>query len=151
MSEFDAIREKVAVTNNVLLSKNDPALVSVTINDVILKHHVDILNTRIADYQRFTDEQNQKYLKEMLNALQKSHADAKVVASRIINDAAGFIGDQASNAISSAMSEGRDQFRKDLRIAVAKIEELRKATFVAAGVSFGCAILALGSLWLTVT
>jgi repressor of nif and glnA expression len=139
MIDFEEIRKAVAIEHNNLLSKDDPILMSVTVHEQVMQHYVGILV-----------EQNEAYLKKLAEAQQKGIADAKLTAGRVITEAAAFVSDQVNTAVLSAMEEGREQIRHDLRKAREETEEARKASAKWAAVSSLCAVLAVGSVLVNV-
>jgi len=135
MIDLDEIRKEVAMKHDVLLDKNDPTLVSLSLNEAVLSRYVELLN-----------EQNEQHLKATINAMQQGLAEAKVTASKIVNDGGRFVSDQANVAVTAAMEEGREEIRKDLRLAWTKIEAARKAAYVAAGISGICALITFSAM-----
>lgn len=60
MIDFDEIRKTVAIRHGVLLESNDPVLVTVTLNELVLSRYVEILT-----------EQNEAHRKAIEAALRK--------------------------------------------------------------------------------
>jgi hypothetical protein len=139
MIDFDEIRKAVAIEHNVLLDKNDPSLMMVTMADHLLTQHVTTLNA-----------QHDKNLKSLLAALEQGDKKAKETAGRVISQATDYACEQIKATTKAAMDEGREELRKDLRLAWSKIEAARKASYVAAGVSGICAMVTLGAMVMTV-
>lgn len=137
MIDLDEIRKDAAIKHNVLVDKDDPAMMNVTMLVSALEQGIDAMNA-----------QQERNLKALLNALQQGSVEAKKTAEKVITSASDYVSDQMNNAITAAMSEGREELRKDLRLAWTKIEESRKATFMAMGVSIFCAVVTVGSLLL---
>lgn len=144
MIDQDEIRKDVALKNNVWLGENDPILQSVTIFEKALEQSVDELNA-----------QQEANVKALINAIQQGHVEAKKTASKIINEASGYVSDQANNAISAAMSEGREEFKKLLSNYLQAMDEMKYEATTAKNMSYIAMAVsvaaALGSLWLTVT
>jgi len=135
MIDIEEIRKDIAVEHNNLLSKDDPILISVSISERVLSQCVSILN-----------EQNERNQKALLAAVKQGLAEGKVAAKEVVRSGGEYVSDQVHTAIESAINEGREELRKDLRLAWSKIEAARKASYVAAGVSVVCAVVTLGAL-----
>lgn len=136
MNDFEEIIKLVAVKHSILIKKDDPSLVSVTILDSILEQHVNTLNA-----------QQEEIVKKLLNALQQGNIEAKNTAKRVINEATNHVSDQVHIAVTSAMDEGRENLRKDLEYAWENIEKSRKAAMNWAIVSGLCMAVTAGMIW----
>lgn len=135
MIDMDEIRKEVAIKHDVLLGNDDPLLMNVTINDLLLQRCLSELN--------FQQEAN---LKTLLNALQKSNEETKRLAMKVVNEGTEFTCDQLQTAIKATMDEGREELRKDIRLAWTKIESARKAAATWAAVSSLCAAITVGAI-----
>ncbi len=94
MIDYDEIRKQVAMEHNFLIAKDDPILVSVTLNELVFQRYVDIL-----------EEKNLAHRKAIEAALQKGIADAKVTAGSVITQAADYVSEQAHTAVTAALNE----------------------------------------------
>lgn len=139
MIDYDEIRKELAISHNVIIAKDDPILIAVTLNELVFDEYVDILVAK-----------NMEYLKTLESAQQKGIADAKLTAGRVITEAAAFVSDQVNTAVLAALEDGREQIRYDLRKAREEIEEARKTSAKWAAVSSLCAVVAVGSVLVNV-
>lgn len=145
MLDFNELRKEVAIRHNVLLGPDDPILVTVTLNDLVLNRYVEILAAQNAGYQ-----------KALAALLHEQQDQAKVVAGRIITDAANYVSDQVRQAVAAAVADASTQLRQDLAEARAIRADAAAATsgaqsakvvsLVAAGLAGVCAIVALVAL-----
>ena len=46
MIDFDEIKKTVAIEHNILLDRDDPALIAVTLNELIIQKYIDILDEK---------------------------------------------------------------------------------------------------------
>lgn len=145
MLDFNELRKEVAIRHNVLLGPDDPILVTVTLNDLVLNRYVEILAAQNAGYQ-----------KALAALLHEQQDQAKVVAGRIITDAANYVSDQVRQAVAAAVADASTKLRQDLAEARAIRADAAAATsgaqsakvvsLVAAGLAGVCAIVALVAL-----
>ena len=129
MIDFEEIRKAVAIEHNNLLGKDDPILMSVTVHELVLQRHVDILADR-----------NMELLKTLEAAQQKGIADAKQTAGRVITDASNYVSEQVHTAVSSAMKEVLAQIKKELGRARQETQIAKKTAVIAAAVSCICTV-----------
>lgn len=129
MIDFDEIRKTVAIRHGVLLESNDPVLVTVTLNELVLSRYVEILT-----------EQNEAHRKAIEAALQKDIANAKQTAGRVITEAADYVSEQTHTAVSTALEEGKAQIRKDVSKFTKELQTARRTAFIAAAISCICTI-----------
>lgn len=52
MIDFEEIRKQIAIKHNVLLDKDDPILVTITINEIVLSRYLDLVTERYSDASR---------------------------------------------------------------------------------------------------
>jgi len=104
MIDFDEIRKQVAIKHNVLLDTNDPILVTVTINEMVLSRYLDLANKRYSDANR-----------ELTVALMQQQEQAKEVASRIITAATNYVSKQVQAAVSEAVETALNEAGVQLR------------------------------------
>jgi|SRR5687768_6047706 len=135
MVNVDEIRKEIAVKHDILLPENDSSLVLVTMVDSLLTQYVDDLN-----------KQQEENVKALINAVQQGIAEGKKTAKEIITKGADYVSNEAHTAVVSAMDEGREQVRKDLILAVTRIEEARIASARWAAVSSLCAAITVGAM-----
>nr|AGH89383.1 putative conjugal transfer protein TraM [uncultured bacterium] len=107
MIDFDEIRKEVAIRHNVLLGKDDPILVTVTVNDMVLGRYLDLISDQY-------DEAN----RTLTLTLQQQVEQSKETAGKIITDAANYVSDQTRQAVTEAVKEAG----KELRHQVAEVK-----------------------------
>jgi hypothetical protein len=112
MIDFDELRKTVAIKHGVLLGADDPILVTVTLNDLVLGRYVEVLTA-----------QNEAHQKALAAALQEQVGQSKATAGRIITDAADYVSTQVRQAVTTALSEAVDQMRQECAAAVAASRE----------------------------
>lgn len=136
MIDQNEIRKEVALQNGVWLGANDPMLQTVTIFEKALEQSVSTLNA-----------QHEANVKALTKVIQQGSVEAKATAGKIILDAAGYVSDQAHNAIKATIDEGREELRADLRLAWNKIEDAKKVTAIWAAASALCAAISVAAMF----
>ena len=131
MINLDEIRKEIAIKQDTLLGENDPVLMLATMVDVLLKQSVATLN-----------EQQRANLEALLKAAQRGIVEMRVEANKVIAEGTAYASDQLHNGVSTAFDEGREEIRKDLRLAWNKIDQARKVAVFSAAVSV-CALIAV--------
>lgn len=134
MIDLDEIRREVAVKNNTWLGENDPILMQVTINELILSQYVEMIATQNAEYV-------EKLSKAVDASIQKGIAESKVVAGRVITEGSNYASDQIKEAIASSIAEGGTKYLNAQYAFLKKAEEAKKSTMIAAVISVLCAII----------
>ncbi|ELU7788565.1 conjugal transfer protein TraM [Salmonella enterica] len=107
MLDFDDIRKEVAIRHNVLLGEDDPILVTVTVNELVLGRYLDLISDQY-------DEAN----RTLTLTLQQQVEQSKETAGKIITDAANYVSDQTRQAVAEAVKEAG----KELRQQVAEVK-----------------------------
>ncbi|EDI1797332.1 conjugal transfer protein TraM [Salmonella enterica subsp. enterica serovar Newport] len=107
MLDFDDIRKEVAIRHNVLLGKDDPILVTVTVNELVLGRYLDLISDQY-------DEAN----RALTLTLQQQVEQSKETAGKIITDAANYVSDQTRQAVAEAVKDAG----KELRQQVAEVK-----------------------------
>lgn len=112
MIDIDEIRKQVAIKHNVLLGKDDPILVTVTINEMVLSRYLDLANEHYSEASR-----------ELTIALQQQQEQAKDVAGRVITEAADYVSKQVrtsvEDVIKAAITDAGGQLRQQIADAQA--------------------------------
>lgn len=111
MLDFDDIRKEVAIRHNVLLGKDDPILVTVTVNELVLGRYLDLISEQY-------DEAN----RTLTLTLQQQVEQSKETAGKIITDAANYVSDQTRQAVAEAVKEAGKEAGKELRQQVAEVK-----------------------------
>lgn len=103
MLDFDDIRKEVAIRHNVLLGKDDPILVTVTVNELVLGRYLDLISDQY-------DEAN----RTLTLTLQQQVEQSKETAGRIITDAANYVSDQTRQTVAEAVKEAGKELRQQV-------------------------------------
>ncbi|WP_182333658.1 conjugal transfer protein TraM [Stenotrophomonas acidaminiphila] len=103
MIPFDELRKEVAIRHNVLLGPDDPILVTVTLNELVL---ADFLEKARNDYTAAN--------RELTVSLQQQVEQAKDTAGKIVTDSANYVREQVRQAMVSAFAEAGLQIRQQV-------------------------------------
>jgi len=129
MIDFDEIRKAAAIEHNILLEKDDPALIAVTLNELMIQRYIDILN-----------EKNIEHLKALEAAQARGLAEAKVTGGRVITDASNYVSEQVKEVVEEALEKGEAQIKRDLAGSRKELQTIRKTAVMAAAVSCICTV-----------
>lgn len=143
--DYDELRKEIAIKHNVLLGKDDPILVTVTLNDLVIGRYVENLNAANEEQQRL-----------LAAALAEHVEQAKGAGSRVITDAANYVSDQVRQAATTALSEASVVIRQEFAAAHAASREAldgartsnaaRSTAVIAAAVAGMAAVVAIAAL-----
>ncbi len=100
---IDSIRAEVARRHNVLLGRDDPIFVTVTVNELVLAHYVDLVATRA---EAATD--------RGVAASAAQVQASKETAGKLISEASGFVADQVRRAARSAADDFSEAIKQRL-------------------------------------
>lgn len=131
MIDYDEIRKELAISHNVIIAKDDPILIAVTLNELVFQKYIDILMEQNLEYTEAVQ-------KALDKALQKSVAEAKLTGSRVINEAADYVSEQTHMALTVALEASLIKIRKELSEAK---KEVQTARHTAATVIVSCAVM----------
>lgn len=137
--DIDALRAEVAKRHNVLLGKDDPIFVTLTLNELVL---ADFL----ASAQRIIDEA----MNQSSALATQQEAAAKAVAEKLVTGAGRFIADQVKEAGTKVQDEWARTLEKRITAAVEAATDAvraKRVALVGAGVSAGLALLTLGLMF----
>lgn len=132
----EAIRMRVAQEHNVLLGKDDPILVSVTLNELVIEHALDMAIGRVEQAQH-----------EVIAASAHQVAAAKETAGRLVTDAAEFVAREVRRAATEAADEAGARVRRAISEAEsigADAHQAKRGANYAAWIAAGSAVVALG-------
>jgi len=105
--DIDEIRKHVAIKHNVLIGKDDPVLVTVTINELVLSRYLDLANKH-----------NKSGNEELILALHKQQEQSKEIASRMITEAAKYVSNEVrstfDDVIKNAINEVGVQLQRQI-------------------------------------
>lgn len=107
MIDFDEIRKEVAIRHNVLIGKDDPVLVTVTLNELILKQYLALVENQYAANSR-----------ELAISLQQQIEQSKQTAGKIITEASNYVSEQVHGSIESTMKQVTGELKKDIQSAI---------------------------------
>src|SRR5687768_8876930 len=140
MVDFDEIRKEVAIKHGILLDEDDPLLMTVTINELILNQYVEMVASQNAEYV--------KKLAESVDAsIQKGIAESKVVAGRVITEGGNYVSNQMKASITSSIAEGGAKIVQRQYDLLQEAKAAKKSAFLAAGVAAVCLIATMGLIW----
>ena len=144
MIDLDEIRKQVAIRHNVLLGENDPILVTVTLNEMVLKHYLEMAASQHSESERL-----------MTIALAQNIEQAKETAGKVITDAADYVSAQVRQAMNAALLDASNQLRQQVADAQAASHEVaaaantsqsaKTATIIAAATAGVCAVIAIAA------
>lgn len=108
MIPFDELRKEVAIRHNVLIGKEDPILVTVTINELVLSRYLDLASEQYAEANR-----------TLTVSLQQQVEQAKETAGKVITDSATYVAGQVRQAVTAAVADAGAQLRQNIAEAQA--------------------------------
>ncbi len=134
MIDMDEIRKAVAIKHDVLLGNDDPLLMNVTINELLLQQCLSDMNS-----------QQEANVKALINSIQKSHEETKRLAKKVVDEGTEYACDQISTAIKLTVDESRDEFKREMRGAWVAMQTAKRVAVIGAAVSASCAVVMLGA------
>ncbi|OHV78272.1 conjugal transfer protein TraM [Rhizobium sp. LCM 4573] len=145
MIDFDELRKEVAIRHNVLIGKDDPILVTVTVNEMVVGRLVDRVS-----------EQYDEHSRALTIAMQQHVEQAKDTAGKVITDAAGYVRAEVKKAVVEALADAGTGLQRQIGDALAAGREAassgrdaqtaKNGAFLAACVASVCALLSVGAL-----
>lgn len=143
MTNMDEIRKEIAIRHEVLIGKDDPILMIVTVFDKAIEQ-------LIGEHAAALNAQQDEILKKVLVALKQGETDARATGSRVITQVAEYGSNQIKEAIAEASAPVIKELR-ETRVDILKIRreaiQAKKVAIYAAGVACLFAVLNLGLLW----
>lgn len=106
MIDFDEIRKQVAIKHNVLIGKEDPVLVTVTVSELVLDRYLDLASEHYEDATR-----------ALAVSMDQQVEQAKETAAKIITDASNYVSEQVRQAVTAAVAEAGNDLRRKLASA----------------------------------
>lgn len=94
MIDFEEIRKQIAIKHNVLLDKDDPILVTITINEIVLSRYLDLVTERYSDASR-----------DLTIALLHQQEESKRIAEKIITEASDYVSNQVRQSVEESIIE----------------------------------------------
>ncbi|MCC8940332.1 conjugal transfer protein TraM [Bradyrhizobium sp. Arg68] len=131
---LDEIRKEVAIKHNVLLDGNDPILVVVTLNELVLGRYIDLASENYAEANKL-----------LAVTIQQQVEASKETAGKIITDAATYVRDQVRQAVQTSLDDAAARFRAnmaDVQAAARAADDNRSAAHVAKSGAVIAAIVA---------
>ncbi|CAI7629580.1 unnamed protein product [Penicillium palitans] len=141
MIDFDEIRKQVAIKHNVLIGKDDPILVTVTVSDMVLGRYLELVSDQY-------DEAN----RALTVSLQQQVEQSKETAGKVITDAANYVRQAVTAALADAGNDVRRQIanaQAASRDAVASGRDAQAAktgAYLAAALAGVAALVAVAAL-----
>ncbi|MDQ3018585.1 MAG: hypothetical protein M3Q64_01800 [bacterium] len=130
MIDFAEIRKEIATEHNVLLGKDDPILMLVTLNRVMFEKYIDVLV-----------EKNTELLVALSATQEKRDAEIKARMSKMITETGDYLEERMRTGLIDATKDIIAQHKKALGAAWKEIEVARKTVIATAVVSCFCAIV----------
>jgi hypothetical protein len=140
--DFDEIRKEVAIRHSVLLGKDDPILVTVTINELVLERYLDLVSEHYEDVSRTLAVTTQQQVEQ-----------SKETAAKIITDAANYVSEQIRQASAQAANEAGEEIRRHISSAKSasrdaasrgrEAQTAKNSAFIAAVVAGAAALIAV--------
>jgi hypothetical protein len=115
MIDFDEIRKQVAIKHNVLIGKDDPILVTVSLNEMVLSHYLDLISNQYKDAHHAL----------MIN-MQQQVEQSKEIAGQVITDASNYVSEQVRQAARAILEEMKSEFRGQ----IAKVQKIGQEAIV---------------------
>lgn len=145
MIDFDEIRKQVAIKHNVLIGKEDPVLVTVTVSEMVLDRYLDLVSEHYEDATR-----------ALTVSMEQQVEQAKGTAAKIITDASTYVSDQLRQAVVAAVNEAGGELRRQIAAAQAASRDsvasgrdaqtAKNGAFLAAVVASVAAIVSVAAL-----
>jgi ABC-type multidrug transport system fused ATPase/permease subunit len=102
--DYDKLRAEVGLRHNVMLGKDDPILVTVTIHEMVLSRYVEELEKQGVETQ-----------KAIAIALQQNVEKSRESAGKIITEAADYVSRQVREAVSAAVVKSTTEAGTEMR------------------------------------
>lgn len=145
MIDFDEIRKEVAIRHNVLLGKDDPVLVTVTLNELILKQYINLLNKQYAAANR-----------DITISLQQHIDQSKNTAGKIITEASNYVSEQVNKSIEATLKQATAELKKEIQTttilqkralaSVLEVNSAKKAARISAVTAGVSALISIGAV-----
>jgi len=103
MIDFDELRGEVFKRHSLALTPDDPILVSVTLNELVLQRYLEMTTERYSQANR-----------ELLVGTAQYVEQAKATAGRVITDAADYVAKEMRQAASLTLADVSGQIRREL-------------------------------------
>lgn len=148
--DFETIRKDIAVKHNVLLGKDDPILVAVSLNEMVLSHYLDLISENYA-------EQSRQLVHSFQAHTEQSLTQATATAEKIITQSTDYVSAEIKKVVHEASAEAyalaikqsaslNDDLKRQLVDQSATILEARSSrniAIIAAVIAIACALVAL--------
>ncbi len=132
--DTDAIRKLVASKHGIFLSKDDPLLSLLAVNDIVLQQHSHVLSEQmnhVCDHIDTVTLQYQQQCKDLAEGI-VGQSVQKIQAT----------GDQIRQGLQDVLAAERAQSKKEATALIADLRRLRNQTMMA-GAVFGVGVLAV--------
>lgn len=148
--DFDAIRKEIAVKHSVLLTKDDPVLVTVSLNEIVLRHYLELLSETYDNQARMLIQSFQAHTDQSLEHATKT-------AEKIITQSTEYVSQEIKDTVNKSTAEAyslalkqaaqlNDDLKRQLNdqaVTTLEIRTSRNTSIIAAVISIFCALLVL--------
>lgn len=145
MIDFDEIRKEVAIRHNVLLGKDDPVLVTVTLNELILKQYINLVDKQYAAANR-----------DITISLQQHIDQSKITAGKIITEASNYVSEQVNKSIEATIKQATAELKKEIQTTIIlqkralasalEVNSAKKAARISAVTAGVSALISIGAV-----
>lgn len=132
MIDFDQIRAEIFKRHGVSLTPDDPILVSVTLNELVLQRYLDMAADHYSRANR-----------ELLVGIQQHVEQSKATAGRLITDSADYASKEIKQAVAAASLDAASLLRRQLADAQAITREAASSSRDAQTAKHGALIAAV--------
>lgn len=106
--DFEKIRGEIYSRYNISLPPDDPILIAVALNELVLDRYIDLVSLRYEAANR-----------ELTISLQQQVEQSKEIGGRIITDAADYVSQEVRQAVANATRDAAGQLRQQIADAQA--------------------------------
>ena len=149
MIDFNEIKKEVALRHNVLLGNDDPVLVTVTLNELVLKQYLSLMTEKY-------DEANHS----LTISLQQQIEQSKQISGKIITDASNYVSDQVRESIDTSMEQSKEKLHSEIKKTMeiqnkvhdstSEINAVKKIAFISTTMAIVSSLIAVVAVFLLV-
>lgn len=133
--DTDAVIELVAREHGIFLSKNDPLLSLLAVNDIILDQHSNYLTSQIIDVKEHLESITSRYQVE-------SKAIADVIVGQTVQKIQSS-GKDIQDSFQKLMFEERLKHKQEIEVLMSESRKLRNQSYYAGLCSGACALFTI--------
>ncbi len=131
--DIQQIKLEIAKRHNVMLDDNDPILVTLSLNELVLGEQLKQVNEMLSSGQE-----------HVLAATDKQVAASKEIASKVVTEAAGYVATQTQKTVDTMQTRLLETFEQKMVDARLDINRSKKVAFWAALISVSVASFMIG-------